>query len=190
MHDLCKMSDEELVRLSQGGNPDSTEFLMTKFKPLVLSVAKSYFIAGGEQNDLIQEGMIGLFKAVRDYSNEKNTLFKSFATVCIRRQIIDAIRSSNRLKHNALNSSLSLDDLNEGDVISSINLEAAVFESEEHKNLKENIKNVLSKYEIRILNLYLDNKSYQDIADTVGKDIKSIDNALQRIKKKIRDLIA
>ena len=134
--------------------------------------------------------MIGLFKAIRDYQDNKAS-FKTFARLCIRSQIIDAIKSSRRNKHMPLNNSLSLDAPAMADNMPDNygNPEEAVMESEEHKALRDNINKALSSYEIKILNLFLLKKSYQEIADEIGKDAKSIDNALQRIKKKIKELI-
>ncbi|MGI6702005.1 MAG: sigma-70 family RNA polymerase sigma factor [Christensenellales bacterium] len=179
-------TDEELVGLSREGDTLSTERLMSRYKPLVLLIAKSYFLSGGDRSDLIQEGMIGLFKAVRDYSEDKNARFKSFATLCIKRQIIDAVRAGNRRKHNALNNFIPLDELV---MATTEDPENAILIDEEQKVLTESINNVLSRYEIKILKLFLDRKSYKEIAEIAGKDIKSIDNALQRIKRKIKDII-
>lgn len=189
MADRRTLSDEELVRLSKGGDAESTDLLMIRFKPLVRYIAGAYFIADGEESDLVQEGMIGLFKAVRDYSEERDALFRTFATLCIRRQIIDAVRSAERKKHGTLNSSLPLEALTSADMLDYSTPEETLAEKEAHKELKENISNILSDYEIRILNLYLERKSYKEISDLTGKDLKSVDNALQRIRKKIRNLI-
>lgn len=184
------LSDEELVILSNNGDSQSTEMLLIRYKPLVRQIARSYYIAGAEHGDIIQEGMIGLFKAIRDYVLDRNTLFKSFANLCVKRQIIDALKSATRNKHMPLNNSLSLDTPAMAEVITSYdNPETTLLENEEHKELRHNINSVLSKYEIKILNLYLLKRSYQEIAVEVGKDSKSIDNAMQRIKKKIRELI-
>lgn len=192
MPDINLLSDEDLIKQSQSGDNIATDALLIRYKALVGQLTRSYYINGAEQGDLIQEGMIGLFKAIRDYTFDKSTAFKSFANLCIRRQIIDAMKSANRNKNIPLNSSLSLDLPVMADIVSSKlydNPENAMVQSEDHKNLTDNINNVLSKYEIKILNLFLLKKTYIEIAEIVGKDSKSIDNALQRIKSKIKVLI-
>lgn len=191
MDECSKLSDEELL-LQKDNNDKVIDILMMRYKPLVLSISKSYFLKGAEQGDIIQEGMIGLFQAIRDYSSHKNTLFKSFATLCIKRKIIDAVKGASRNKHIPLNESLSLDTPTMAEVLGNSydNPENVLLHNEEKQELRNNIYNSLSCYEIQILNLYLNSNSYSEIADKIGKDYKSIDNAIQRIKRKIRALIS
>lgn len=189
MSKYFSLTDEQLVEQSHLGNIEATDCLMIRYKPMVISLCGSFFIKGGDRNDLIQEGMIGLFKAVRDYSLDKQTSFKSFATLCIKSQIKDALKFFNRKKHKNLNSSISLDLPAMADIACSDNPESAIIENEERETLKDDIINSLSKYEIEVLNLFLERKSYRDIAEITGKSSKSIDNAIQRIKNKIRNRI-
>lgn len=191
MNNNNALEDEELVLLSQKGDDNSANIIMARYKPLVLHISKAYYISGAEQSDLIQEGMIGLFKAIRDYSMGKNAKFKTFATLCIKRNIMDAIKSANRDKHMPLNTSLSIDLPEMAQMLSDSynNPEEAYLESEDHRELRANINRELSRYEIDILNLYLNNQSYQEIAEKLGKDAKSVDNAIQRIRKKIKKIM-
>ena len=189
------MSDEDIVKIAQSGNEDALDFILHKFRPAVARKANSYFLAGADKEDIIQEGMIGLFKAIRDYKDDKEASFRSFAQLCITRQIISAVKSASRLKHFPLNSYVSLDkparddnsDSTLLDIIaegSSSNPEDIVIGKENMEQVEIKMEEVLSKFECQVLSMYLKGKSYNEIAVFLSKDPKSIDNALQRIKKK------
>lgn len=193
-------SDAELLEKIKGGDLFAQEYLINRYKKLVRIKTRGYYIMGGDTEDLIQEGMIGLYKAIRDFNTEKQVNFYSFALLCITRQIHTAIKSANRQKHIPLNSSLSLDravyDENEeftfrdklanSDISNPENL---VISNENKSALEEQISAALSKLEKHVLFLYLRGKSYTEIAQILEKDEKSIDNALQRIKKKITKIL-
>lgn len=189
------MRDEDIVRIAQSGNEDAFDFILHKFRPQVARRANSYFLAGADKDDIIQEGMIGLFKAIRDYKEDKEASFRSFAELCITRQIISAVKSASRLKHSPLNTYVSLDKplkedngdsslLNIIAVGSSSNPEDIIIGKENMEQVEIKMEEVLSKFECRVLSMYLSGLSYSCIASKLNKDPKSIDNALQRIKKK------
>lgn len=188
--------DEELIYLASQGDLVAEECLINKFKKLVKIKARSYFLIGADTEDIIQEGMIGLYKAVRNYQFKKLSSFKAFAELCITRQIITAIKSATRQKHIPLNSYISLNrpiynedsDRTLLDIVddTSINDPQDLFlNGEKLNNLKVRIKRILSDLERDVLESYLDAKSYQEIAVDLGRHVKSIDNALQRIKRKL-----
>ena len=189
-------NDEKLAELAQAGDETAEEVLINRYKELVKSRAHMYFIAGADAEDVIQEGMIGLFKAVRDYCSDRDTLFRTFAAVCINRQIITAIKTAKRMKHGPLNNSISLnrpleESGGEKDVIENI-LAAPVSNPEEMILIQDTIdeitsamSQILSKFELQVWQLYISGQNYTDIAEKTGKSPKSIDNALQRIKRKI-----
>ena len=192
--------DEQLVWQSQNGDHLAEAQLLDKYKPLVKAKSRAYFLIGADSEDIIQEGMIGLYKAIRDYDKEKNASFRSFAELCINRQMITAIKAATRQEHQPLNSYVSLnkpvfendseetylDLLREGELL---NPEALLI-GQENKNFLENqmIKN-LSSFESRVLTLYLQGRSYFEIANMLNKPEKSIDNALQRVKKKLEKFV-
>lgn len=189
------MTDEEIVLIAQNGSDEASDYILRKYKPFVSMKSTSYFLAGGDRDDLIQEGLIGLLKAIRVYSPEKDASFKSFADLCITRQIISAVKSALRLKHTPLNTYVSLDkpyneenyDTTLLDIIASdgtSNPEAIVIGRENIEQVGIKMEEVLSSFECKVLSLYLTGKSYSAIASILNKDPKSIDNALQRIKKK------
>jgi RNA polymerase sporulation-specific sigma factor len=193
-----EMSDEEIAILAANGDNNATDFLLGKYRNFVLAIARSYFLIGADHEDIIQEGMIGLFKAIRDYKNGES-VFSTFAHMCIKRQIITAIKSANRKKHLPLNTYISLnktvyDDEQETtllNILSDVNEltpEGIYIEKEGLNGTKSCIYSVLSSYEAEVLEKYLCGKSYSDIANELGKTEKSIDNALQRIKKKIENI--
>ncbi|MBR5467909.1 MAG: RNA polymerase sporulation sigma factor SigH, partial [Firmicutes bacterium] len=183
------------------GDDLAQEILLERYKYFVRSRARSYFLIGADKEDIIQEGMIGLYKAIRDYRDNKNASFKSFAELCINRQLITAIKAAGRQKHMPLNSSVSLnkavyEEEGEGTYINMIESAEAVTSPEmifigiENRNfIVENIMAALSSFEKRVLNLYLQGKTYSEIALIMGKAEKSIDNALQRVKKKTEKLM-
>lgn len=195
------MSDEEIIELIHNNNDlEAQDYLINKYKPLVIAKARSYFILGADKEDIIQEGMIGLYKAIRDYKSTKQTGFFSFAELCILRQIITAIKMANRQKHLPLNSYLSLNRsvYDENDDCTYIELlcydinsnpESLVISNENKKTIEKHIALSMSKLEQTVLNLYLKGKSYVEIAAIIGRDEKSIDNALQRIKKKVEKIV-
>lgn len=186
------VSDEELIARLRGGESGISDYLMEKYKELVRQKARAMFLIGGDTDDLIQEGMIGLFKAVRDYLPDKDASFQTFARICIDRQIYNAIQSSNRQKHMPLNSYVSLSQ-EEGeshlDELWTENPEAIIIDQENTKALEEEISRHLSPMENKVLDSYLKGYGYVQIARLLGKSPKSIDNALQRIRGKIRECV-
>jgi len=188
--------DEELIYLASQGNLLAEECLINRYKKLVKIKARSYFLIGADTEDIIQEGMIGLYKAVRNYQFKKLSSFKAFAELCITRQIITAIKSATRQKHIPLNSYISLNrpiynedsDRTLLDIVDNISIndpQDLFLNGEKLNNLKVRIKRILSDLERDVLESYLDAKSYQEIAADLGRHVKSIDNALQRIKRKL-----
>ena len=191
-----EMSDEDIVQLCHEGNADAEEYLLNKYKNFVRSKARSYFLIGADHEDIVQEGMIGLYKSIRDYKQEKLSSFRAFAELCITRQIITAIKTATRQKHIPLNSYVSLNkplydeesDRTLLDIImegSAGNPEDMIINQENLGNIHQKINEVLSGLEQEVLSAYLDGKSYQEIAETLGRHVKSIDNALQRVKRKL-----
>lgn len=184
------MNDEELIIRLRGGESGIADYLMEKYKGLVKKKARAMFLIGGDNDDLIQEGMIGLFKAVRDYQPDRAASFQTFARLCIDRQIYNAIQSSNRQKHQPLNSYVSLsreDEENSSEDMWAENPEAIIINQENVRFLEEKMTENLSTMEKEVLEYYLDGKGYAQIARIMGKSPKSVDNALQRIKGKIRE---
>ena len=203
MHDVdyASLSDAELVNLANEGNSTAMEFIIEKYKGYVRSKTRTYFLIGADRDDLIQEGMIGLFKAIKDYNPDKNAGFKSFADLCITRQIITAIKTATRQKHTPLNSYVSLnkpvyDDENERTLVELIKTKVTLSPEEifiDRENLgvvEEKIKSVLSNFENQVFELFILGKSYHEIAAIMNKPSKSIDNAIQRIKKKISEVVS
>lgn len=194
-----KMSENDIINLAQNKEDSAMEYLLEKYKPLVRQKTRKLFLIDGDKDDLIQEGMIGLFKAVRDYQAGKDAAFRTFADLCISRQLYSAIKKSNRLKNQPLNSYISIysDEFNDVDelagdrtVISSgsdniANPEAIVIDRESAVDMQNQMFDKLSKMEREVLKRYLDGMTYQEIAADMKKSPKSIDNALQRIKGKI-----
>lgn len=185
--------DEELIRRAQNGEKKLEEFLIDKYKGMVRKKAHAMFLIGGEQEDLIQEGMIGLFRAVRDYRPSKNASFATFASLCVERQIYKAIEISGRQKHRPLNSYISLSEenspLKNTEDTKQQNPEEIIIDRESTNLMQEKIKERLSPFENQVLRAYLDGKDYHQIARQMEKSPKSIDNALQRIRNKIHDLM-
>ena len=187
-----KMTDEQLIRKLRDGDNRIVDYIMEKYKNLVRKEANAMYLLGGENEDLIQEGMIGLFKAVRDYQPDKDASFQTFAGICVDRQIYNAIQSSNRQKHQPLNSYISLseqDGENEehlGDTWVE-NPESIIIDQENVQSLEQEITTTLSPMENQVLEYYLAGNGYGEIARIMGKTPKSIDNALQRIRTKIKE---
>lgn len=190
------MTDEDMVALCRTGDSVAVEYLLNKYKNFVRSKARSYFLIGADHEDIVQEGMIGLYKAIRDFRPEKLASFRAFAELCITRQIITAIKTATRQKHIPLNSYVSLNkplydeesDRTLLDVCAeghSSNPEELIISQEDLRGIHQRIDEVLSDLEQEVLAAYLDGKSYQEIADNLGRHVKSIDNALQRVKRKL-----
>ncbi len=191
MKDYANCSDEELILRLHEGEEEISDYLMEKYKEFVRRKARAMYLMGGETDDLIQEGMIGLFKAVKDYRPEKDASFRTFAGLCIDRQLYSAIQSSNRKKHLPLNSYVSLNSENEtGDLEGqwSENPEALIIDRERTSALEEEIRKMLSPMENKVLKYYLQGYGYVKIAELMGKNSKAVDNALQRIRGKIQKM--
>ena len=197
-------SDEELVLWYREGEEAAADFIINKYKNLVLKKAGSMFLLGGDRDDLIQEGMLGMFKAVRDYDFEKNVNFFTFADLCISRQMYTAVQTSNRKKHLPLNTYVSIygqtlseeEESREGCFLFNIlatesekSPEDMVIEQESIEQMEAAIAEELSKFETEVLDLYLAGLNYSEIAGVLGRDEKSADNALQRIKTKVRKIV-
>jgi len=194
--DLNNESDEEIVKLAKQGEEIATEYLINKYKNFVRVKAKSYFLVGADREDIIQEGMIGLYKAIRDFRADKLSSFRAFAELCITRQIITAIKTATRQKHIPLNSYISLNkpiydedsDRTMLDILSGTKItdpEEVFISHELSDDLRERIQENLSDLESQVLLSYLEGKSYQEMAKELDRHVKSIDNALQRVKRKI-----
>lgn len=198
---FAKMTDEDIILEAQEhDNVLAQEYLLHKYRNFVRAKARSYFLIGAEREDIIQEGMIGLYKAIRDFKNDKQASFRAFAELCVTRQIITAIKTATRQKHIPLNSYVSLNkpiyeedsDRTLLDVISGVkvaNPEDMVISREEFSDIEDKMNDILSDLEWKVLMSYLDGKSYQEIAADLGRHIKSIDNALQRVKRKLEKCI-
>ena len=185
--------DEELIRRLRDGDGSVMDYLMEKYKDLVRRKARSMYLPGADQEDLIQEGMIGLFKAVRDFQPGREATFATFARMCIDRQIYSAIQNSNRQKHLPLNSYVSLNQEDESSPIWELsveNPEEIIIDQETTRDLQQKISDYLSPMENKVLDLYLKGEGYVEIGRILGKSPKSIDNALQRIRAKIREVIS
>lgn len=194
MRNFEALSDEKLIELMKNGQEedDIVEYLMTKYKPLVRKKARAMYLVGGETDDLIQEGMLGLFKALRDFNPQKEVSFASFARLCIERQLYNAIQSSNRQKHQPLNTYVSLSDeefASELRQISVQNPEAIIIDQENAAGIEKKIQNTLSRFENQVLKMYLEGADYIQIAERLDRPAKSIDNALQRIRQKVKSCI-
>ena len=196
--DYINMTDEQLIKLEKKHDEVATDVLIERYRDIVNAKVSKYYIAGVEKDDIIQEGLIGLFKAIKNFDETKQKSFKSFANLCVERQIITAIKGSNRQKHIPLNSYVSLTDNSyensEGDeesqlldVISSNETEdplETVTKNEYYDNVKTTINKSLSNFEKEVLNRYIEGESYIQIAKSLNSPVKSIDNAIQRIRRK------
>lgn len=190
-----EMSDEDLIENFKSGDKNALEYLITRYKDLVNMKVSKYFIIGAEKEDIIQEGLIGLYKAVKSYSPERQNSFKTFANMCIERQLITAIKSSNRQKHMPLNSYLSLnasayendEETTLFDTYDSHQIEDpldTITKQEYYKSVETAIDKSLSNFEKQVLNRYIQGESYMQIAQKLDTPVKSVDNAIQRIRKK------
>lgn len=200
MPDLGQATDEELIVRLRDGEKQITDYIMEKYKNLVRSKAGSMYILGADRDDLIQEGMIGLFKAIRDFDSGRDASFFTFAELCISRQMYSAVQAAGRMKHIPLNSYISLygngtEHGEEEDGIQSIladhglNPEDFVIDKENVEQLEKRMEQELSSFEKQVLDLYITGMSYSQIARVLGRDEKSTDNALQRLKGKIKKMI-
>ncbi|MCL5056146.1 MAG: RNA polymerase sporulation sigma factor SigH [Firmicutes bacterium] len=193
---FTEIADEEVVSYAKNGDELATEYVINKYKNFVRVKAKSYFLVGADREDIIQEGMIGLYKAIRDFKADKLSSFRAFAELCITRQIITAIKTATRQKHIPLNSYISLNkpiydddsDRTMMDILSGAKItdpEEVFINHELSGDIREKIQENLSDLESQVLASYLEGKSYQEMARELNRHVKSIDNALQRVKRKI-----
>ena len=194
-----QLEDEDIVTLAQNGDDEALTFLLDKYKNFVRSKARSYFLIGADHEDIVQEGMIGLFKAIRDFKPNRLSSFRAFAELCVKRQIITAIKTATRQKHFPLNSYVSLNkplydeesdrtllDVIEGRVT---NPEDLYISQEELERIQTEISTTLSPLEQQVLAAFLNGRSYQEIAEMLNRHVKSIDNALQRVKRKLTRML-
>ncbi len=191
-----ELTDEELILIIKEGDIHAEEYLFLKYYYLMKLIVGSFFILGGDKEDLLQEAMIGLYKAIKDYNCEKNSSFRTFAELCIKRQIITAVRQASRQKHNPLNNYISINTRsyeNSEDLIflekykssKIIDPEKLIVGKEQAELIEDIIDKVLSNFEKEVLEHYLEGKTYSEISILMNKNEKAIDNALQRVKKKI-----
>jgi len=194
--DNNQQDEYDIVLKANKGDKIALEYIIEKYKNFVKAKAKSYFLIGADKEDIIQEGMIGLYKAIRDFDATKTNSFKGFADICITRQIITAIKTATRQKHIPLNSYISLnkpvyDEESERTLLDIIatsivtDPEELIISKEELKHIESKMNELLSDLELQVVEYYLNGKSYQYIADKLQRDVKSIDNALQRVKRKL-----
>ncbi len=195
------MTDEAVAELAREFDGDALEYLLNKYKNFVRAKARSYFLIGADREDIVQEGMIGLYKAVRDYRPTRMTSFRAFAELCVTRQIITAIKTATRQKHRPLNSYVSLSkpaydeesDRTMMDVISSTkisNPEEIIIGREDFSSIESKMGKLLSPLEMQVLRKYIEGKSYYEVAEELDRSVKSVDNALQRVKNKLEKLIS
>lgn len=200
VYDYQSLEESQIVDFARNGDDRAQEFLIKKYKNFVRAKARSYFLIGADKEDIIQEGMIGLFKAIRDFKSDKISSFRAFAELCITRQIITAIKTATRQKHIPLNSYVSLnkpiyDEESERtllDVITGSKVsdpEELLISREEVNSIESKIGEILSELEWQVLTYYLQGKSYQEIAKDLDRHVKSIDNALQRVKRKLERVL-
>ncbi len=198
--DYGALADEQVVSLARDNDSQALEYIFNKYKNFVRSKARSYFLIGADREDIVQEGMIGLFKAIRDFREDKLSSFRAFAELCITRQIITAIKTATRQKHIPLNFYVSLnkpvfDDESDRmliDVLTATkitNPEELFIGQEELRTIENRIGETLSQFEWSVLSSYLQGRSYQEIAVDLNRHVKSIDNALQRVKRKLEKLL-
>ncbi|MBC5638534.1 MULTISPECIES: RNA polymerase sporulation sigma factor SigH [Ornithinibacillus] len=197
---LVTLDDDEILELIHQGDNQALDYLIHKYKNFVRAKARTYFLIGADKEDIIQEGMIGLYKAIRDYNEDKLTSFKAFAELCITRQIITAIKTATRQKHIPLNSYVSLDkpiydeesDRTLLDVIAgstAIDPQELLVNQEKFGDMEVKLSELLSEFERGVLQLYLEGRTYQEISADLNRHVKSIDNALQRVKRKLEQLM-
>ncbi len=194
------MPDEAVAELARGYDGDALEYLLNKYKNFVRAKARSYFLIGADREDIVQEGMIGLYKAIRDFKQSRLTTFRAFAELCITRQIITAIKTATRQKHKPLNSYVSLNkpmfdeesDRTLIDIVASgkiSNPEDIIIGREDYSIIESKMGKMLSPLEMQVLRKYIEGKSYFEVAEDLNRSVKSVDNALQRVKNKLEKLI-
>ncbi|WP_047983303.1 RNA polymerase sporulation sigma factor SigH [Ornithinibacillus californiensis] len=197
---LLTLDDDAILELIHQGDNQALDYLIHKYKNFVRAKARTYFLIGADKEDIIQEGMIGLYKAIRDYNEDKLTSFKAFAELCITRQIITAIKTATRQKHIPLNSYVSLDkpiydeesDRTLLDVIAGsteIDPQELLVNQEKFGDMEVKLSELLSEFERGVLQLYLEGRTYQEISAELNRHVKSIDNALQRVKRKLEQIM-
>ncbi|WP_407668392.1 RNA polymerase sporulation sigma factor SigH [Oceanobacillus damuensis] len=197
---IDELDDNDLLQLVRQGNSRALDTLINKYINFVRAKARTYFLVGADKEDIIQEGMIGLYKAIRDYDGDKLSSFKAFAELCVTRQIITAIKTATRQKHIPLNSYVSLDkpiydeesDRTLLDIIGGskeIDPQEMLINQEDYGNMEYKLSELLSDLEKKVLHLYLDGRTYQEISVSLNRHVKSIDNALQRVKRKLEQLL-
>ena len=195
LKDSINKTDEELAEIAKNGDKDALEYLLKRYKDLADMKVSKYFIIGAEREDIVQEGMIGLYKAVKSFNSEKESSFRSFANMCIERQLITAIKTSNRQKHIPLNSSISLnanayDDESDTELLEKLDMQVledpldTITKKEYYKTIETRIDENLSDFEKQVLTRYARGESYVNIAKKLEAPVKSVDNAIQRIRKK------
>ena len=187
--EFSKKTDEELVLLAKGGRQGTVEELLHRHKGLVRSCARRYFLVGGETEDLIQEGMLGLYRAIEGYDNEREdgSSFKNFAHLCVSRRIIDAVKTSARKKNSPLNNAASIGII--GDAAVGLNPEDMLILRDDRREFRQKISGVLSDFEFKVTTMYMDGMTCTEICEATGKSAKSVDNALQRSKKKLQEVL-
>src|SRR5699024_4166888 len=194
------LDDDDVVKLIHQGNKQALDFLIQKYKNYVRAKARTYFLIGADREDIIQEGMIGLYKAIRDYDRDKLSSFKAFDELCVTRQMITAIKTATRQKHIPLNSYISLDkpmyeeesDRTLLDVVAgskATDPQVLLINQEKYGDMEQKLSELLSELERKVLQLYLDGCSYQEISVALKRHVKSIDNALQRVKRKLEQVL-
>lgn len=191
-----ELSDEDVVLLAQAGEKEASEFITSKYLPYVKNKSRAYYLVGGESEDIIQEGLIGLYEAIKDYSRDKQASFKTFMDICVTRQIMTAIKTASRQKHIPLNTYVSLNrpmfaEDSEKEYLDVFTTgrredpESLYLDLEKTSEINEEIRKSLSDFELKVLRLYLQGVSYSKIAKILEKEEKAIDNAIQRIRKKL-----
>ena len=186
---MKRTTDEQLAALAQSGDKEAQKRLLERYAPLVRSRARYYYLAGGETEDLIQEGMMGLFCAITEYGQKEGSLrFSGFAEMCVQRRILDAVKASGRLKNLPLKNYVSLFDRSR-EIVDEYDLDEKMIREEERREFLQRISRLLSDFEFRVIVMYIDGMSLLEICKATGKDSKSIDNAVQRCKKKLEKII-
>lgn len=194
MGDYKKLSDEEVIQLIRNGDEPALEYLLNKYKNLVRGKANTLFLIGGEHEDLIQEGMIGLYSAIRDFDEERNASFHTFAELCTTRRMYTAINASMRQKNQPLNDYISFDGQENGEITSDIkgtrneNPEELMIHRENMESIEKRLRDILSPLERSVLSLYLENYNYEQMSRQLNRSVKAVDNAIQRIRKKLNQM--
>ena len=185
-----KLKDEELIAMAQAGDKQATEALLLRYSDLVKGCARRFFLMGGETEDLIQEGMVGLYAAITDFkADEFENTFKSFALTCVKRRIIDAVKRAASKKNSPLNNGISVTAVDGWLIYSKFDPEASLISDDESKELKQQMVKTLSDFEYRVLSLYMEGMSTTEICDSTGRTEKSVSNAIQRSKVKLQEVL-